>query len=814
MDLTIPKPAEIASGESFAILFDHYDQEDERRRESLLSLGNGVLHCRASAPEEPAGSCHYPGLYRAGCYARLTGRVESEDVSTDSLANLPSWLSLAVRFDGESETLSFDRVEILRYRQRLDFREAVLTRDVEFRDAQGRRTLFREERFLSMAAPHLGALRTRLTPLDWSGTVEIRSGIDAAVSNALAVEEGGYRPEALAETHLEAAPNASGLLARTRTLGTDVAIAVAARTRLSVEGRPSIEAGAASIAQVWRLPLEAGETLTVEKVGAVRTARDHAIGEPAEAALADLDRAETYEALRDEHGRVVDQLWTRCRIEAENENLARALGLHAFHLLQTASPHAPASDAGLPSRGWQEAYHGQIFWDETLSLPFLSLHLPEVVRSALLYRHRRLDAARARARSFGLDGALYPWRSGTSGEEETPEFQENPRTGAWKRDETHRQFHVSAAIAHNVWQYFLATRDVDFMAGYGAEMMIEVARMWASLAKPHPDRPGRLTIRGVVGPNEFHTRRPGAAEPGLNDNTYTNVMAAWTLLRAGAVLGSLPTCYRRSVEARLALSADEPERWADVAGRLHLPLDTDGLFLPHDDFDALEPFDLPAYERGHPGERIDWSLEAEGGSAEAAQVLKQAEFAMLAYLLDPAELLALLARLGAPSDRDTIRRTIETDLARTSHDSSLSDLVYAGALARLSPEHAWTIFRDAVHPDEKSGHSGTEKGVHLGAMAATLDIVQRIYLGIRPSEDALLVDPAPPRQVGRLDLHLLFRSQSVTVELADGVISLTADAANHEAVPLLLLGVPHSLVPGLEVTAELPYDTAFGGFRS
>ncbi|MDH2328142.1 hypothetical protein QCN27_14825 [Cereibacter sp. SYSU M97828] len=755
--------------------FDHYDPEDELRRESLLSIGNGFLHMRASAPEERAGPCHRPGLYRAGCYARLTGTVEGVDVATDSLANLPNWLDLSFRLG--DEWLSFDRVRIVSYRQQLDLRTAILTREVTFRDGAGRLSEFNEERFVSMATARLGALRTRLRAIDWSGRVVVRSGIDGGIGNVIA-DEGGYDPQAL--RHLAAG--------HARTIGTDVEIAVAARTTLRVDE---------SRVEGPEVDLPQGATLCIEKVGITCTSRDHAIGDPGETAAAAAAEARCHDALREDHIRAWAQLRGRCRLEVDGAELSRALALHSFHLLQTASPHAALSDAGLPSRGWQEAYHGHIFWDDMLSLSFLSLHLPDVVRSALLYRHRRLDAARRRARDAGLEGALFPWRSGTVGFEETPEFQKNPKSGRWMRDDTRYQFHVGSAIAHNVWRYFLATGDFDFMASYGAELMVEIARMWASLAKPHPGIEGRFTLRGVVGPDEFHTRYPGAEAPGLDDETYTNVMAAWVLIHAAKALDRLPACHRDAVTARLAVGADEARHWAHIAAHLHLVRDDQGRFLPFDRYDTLRPFDMEAHERDHPGERLDWFIEAQGGDINALQAQKQATFAMLGHLFTPDELSALLARMGHPAPPEIICRTIEADLARTSHDSSLSDLIYAGALARLAPEKAWRIFRGALHPDDaETGHSGTEKGIHLGAMAASIDIVQRIHLGLRPAEEALIVDPAPQGHIARIAAHVLFRSNSVAVTLDRGRIAIHADGGNHGPVPLLVRGIPHDLPPG------------------
>ena len=126
---------------------------------------------------------------------------------------------------------------------------------------------------------------------------------------------------------------------------------------------------------------------------------------------------------------------------------------------------------------------------------------------------------------------MYPWQSGSDGREESQRLHLNPRSGRWLPDESHRQRHVNAAVAWNVWQYFQATGDLAFLAGYGAEMLVEIARFWASLAS-YDRGPDRYQILGVMGPDEYHDGYPDRAEPGLDNNAYTNVMAAWVLCRA------------------------------------------------------------------------------------------------------------------------------------------------------------------------------------------------------------------------------------------------------------------------------------------
>ena len=146
---------------------------------------------------------------------------------------------------------------------------------------------------------------------------------------------------------------------------------------------------------------------------------------------------------------------------------------------------------------------------------------------------------------------MFPWQSGSDGSEETQVVHLNPLSGQWEPDLSHRQRHVNAAIFYNVWHYYEVTEDLDFLREYGAEMMLEIARFWSSIAHFNAER-DRYEIHGVMGPDEFHEKYPGATESGLSNNAYTNVMVAWICEPAQACSG----CSPRAGATRCAPSSD------------------------------------------------------------------------------------------------------------------------------------------------------------------------------------------------------------------------------------------------------------------
>ena len=174
---------------------------------------------------------------------------------------------------------------------------------------------------------------------------------------------------------------------------------------------------------------------------------------------------------------------------------------------------------------------------------------------------------------------MFPWQSGSDGQEETDALNLNPRSQRWVPDNSYLQRHVGSAIAYNVWQYFQVTHDIEFLQFYGAELILEIARFWSSMAIFNDER-GRYEIRGVMGPDEFHEGYPDAATPGLNNNAYTNVMAVWVLCRAMEVLDLLSDMRRGELTTRLGISSEEIARWDDISRRMYVPFHDDGDHQP------------------------------------------------------------------------------------------------------------------------------------------------------------------------------------------------------------------------------------------
>ncbi len=553
---------------AWSLVYESYVPEQEGLRESLCALGNGYFVSRGAAPDAPADGTHYPGTYLAGGYDRLTTEIAGHRIENEDLVNLPNWLSLTIRID-DGPWLHPADVTYRDYRQELDLRAGVLIRTLRFEDAKGRVTRWAERRLVSMAAPHIAALSLSITPENWRGRLGLRSAIDGSVING-----GVARYRQLSSRHLEtigtSSPEPGLVCLRSRMVQSRCETAFAARTRIASDG-----GGAPAAWQVVDLPdqaavetaieADAGRRYDVEKVVALHTSRDKAISEPGLDAIDAARRAPGFEALLAAHRLAWRHLWDECGVEIDTNAQGQTqmkLRLHIFHLLQTVSPNSVDLDIGVPPRGWHgEAYRGHIMWDELFIFPFLDLRIPVLARALLMYRYRRLPEARRLAREAGFRGAMYPWQSGSNGREESQKIHLNPMSGNWIADNSYRQRHISAAIAYNVWKYYQVTGDREFLCCYGAELLIETTRFWASIAR-YNDAIDRYEIHGVMGPDEFHTAYPGvdaSTHGGLNNNAYTNVMVSWSIAAHARRPLILPPARRLQLLAVLGIEERELE---------------------------------------------------------------------------------------------------------------------------------------------------------------------------------------------------------------------------------------------------------------
>ncbi|HEV2060056.1 MAG TPA: glycosyl hydrolase family 65 protein [Solirubrobacteraceae bacterium] len=771
-----------------ALRYDGFDPDDEGLREALTSTGNGYFCTRGTAEWEDTDDVHYAGTYAHGLYNRETTIMGGRPVLNEDLVNLPNWLVLKLRVDGE-DAIRFGNVELLDYRHEYDIGTAMVVRALRFRDRGGREMTLRSRRFMSMAHSHQAAIEWTLTAENWSGCVEVVTALDGRVTNG-----GVARYGDLEGRHLNAvSPRTFGpevIALHVETRQSNIYVAQAARTRVfrndeQLDVKRELFQAEDYIQHVLSFDVQQGEPVRIEKLVSLYTSRDRAIYEPLTNAGKSVGRYPDFAEALERHTRAWDELWRSSDVVLPgDERVQHLLRLHISHILQVCSLHTTNHDAGVPARGLNgEAYRGHVFWDELYVFRYLTLRLPETTRELIMYRYRRLGEARAAAREAGYQGAMFPWQSGSDGSEETQVVHLNPLSGQWDPDLSHRQRHVNAAIFYNVWHYHQATNDLDFLRDHGAEIMLEIARFWSSIAHFNPER-DRYEIHGVMGPDEFHEKYPGASESGLRNNAYTNVMVAWICEQAQVVLGLLTERRRDTLRAKLGLTDDEIEIWQEMSRKMYVPFHGDGIISQFEGYDDLEELDWDAYREAHSNiQRLDRILRAEGDEADRYKLAKQADTVLLFFLFSPEEISRLFDRLGYDWGPDSARRNIDYYDERTSHGSTLSYIAHAGVLAPIDPELSWERFLVALESDVGDVQGGTTKeGIHLGVMAGTIDLVQRAYTGAEIRDGVLFFAPTLTDRLNGLSFPMQVHGTPIRVTIRDGELTVVITGGFSRAI--------------------------------
>ncbi|AWK71777.1 trehalose-phosphatase [Rhodococcus oxybenzonivorans] len=806
-DLLARDPKTVSRADAWILFFDGYDPTAEKLREALCTVGNGYFATRGCAPESGAGAVHYPGTYLAGVYNRLSDERSGMTIVNESLVNAPNWLATTFRIDG-APWFDIDAAELLDYRQYLNVRRAVLTRRWRYRDEAGRTTSVVQRRFVAMHLPHVCALQTTIVADDWSGQLEIRSVLDGSVGNTL-VER--YRE--LASDHLTPLRATEltddSVLLSMHTGQSGIPVAMAARNQLwrnteRADCRYQLFADDRHIGHDIAVEMAPGESVTLEKMVTVFTGRDHAVSHPADEAARPLAELGRFDEVLDGHVLAWEHLWDRVGIELQGyEDASRIVHVHLLHLLQTVSRNTADLDVGVPARGLHgEAYRGHIFWDELFVFPVLNMRVPSLTRSLLRYRYRRLPEARRAARAAGYRGAMFPWQSGSDGREESQQLHLNPASGRWLPDPSWRQHHIGVAIAYNVWQYYQVTGDLEFLTECGAELLVEIARFFASLATYDRVR-GRYVISGVMGPDEFHSGYPGSPFGGIDNNAYTNVMAVWVILRTLEALDALASPDRVDLVENLAVDAQEMARWEDVSRRMFVPFH-DQVISQFEGYDNLAELDWDAYrERYGNIQRLDRILEAEDDDVNRYRASKQADVLMLFYLLSADELRDLFGGLGYHLEPEAIPRTVDYYLARTSHGSTLSAVVHSWVLARANRDNALEYFERVLASDIADIQGGTTaEGIHLAAMAGSVDLLQRCFTGLETRGDRLVFGPQWPEELGALEFPIVYRGLQLWLTVTGRKVQVSAAAGNQRPIEIVCRDQVATLEPGSIVTLD------------
>lgn len=751
--------------------YNDYDPKKEKSRESLLTVGNGYFGTRGALEETMASDTNYPGTYIAGLYNRLISKVADRDIENEDFVNIPNWQYLNFRINGD-DWFDVQKASVVSIKRKLDFRNGVLFKKLVVKDKVGRETEIESSKFASMANRHLAAIQYTIKPLNYSATIDIRSKLDGAIIN-----DGVARYRDLNQQHLNSVSQGNEddiNWLQVKTTQSKIEIAEASRHTFYKNGdiekvTPHVQFTEGVVESGFSAALNANETVTIEKIVAISTSKNDDVKEPLEFSKHLVETADSFKSVLEESEKAWKKIWDRIDIQIEGDPKSQMLmRLHLYHLMVAASPNNKNIDAGIAARGLHgEAYRGHIFWDELYIMPVYDLFFPEVAKSILNYRYRRIGKAREYAKEHGYEGAMFPWQSGSDGSEETQTIHLNPNSGKWGDDYSSLQRHISIAIAYNTWYYFQVTNDIDFMEEGGAEMFFEICRFWASKSVLDTTN-GYYSISKVMGPDEFHEEHKASSGGGVKDNAYTNIMVAWLFVKALEIHDKLSEKSRLELGSKINLKLNEIEEWRNISEKLNIPLSDEGIIEQFEGYFDLKELDWDAYRKTYKNiYRLDRILKAEGKSPDDYKLAKQADTLMTFYNIDEEDVRQVLENSGRKIPSDYLKKNYEYYLARTSHGSTLSRVVHA-YLANLfgNKEEGNKLYFEALQSDFTDIQGGTTaEGIHAGVMGGTVLMAITTFAGINLKKKYLEINPSLPAEWDSLKFNFSFKNNKYYIEL-------------------------------------------------
>lgn len=744
-----------ANTSDWTVVETQFNHKQLHHQETVFTLGNGYLGTRGTFEE--AYPNDQPATFIHGVY---------DDVAVvhTELINCPNWLPLTIWLDGERFRL--DQGEVLDYERRLDLNQGLLKRRVCWQSPKGQIVNLQFERFASLADRHVLAIRCLVTPVNFSGLVEVQAGINGYADNQ-GIMHWNWLDQGIHN-------NSAWLLIRSR--HTNIELGMATHLSVSCDNTLLRSVGCQGYPTVTTcFQAQPGKTVTIEKIVTVFTSRD--CKNPAQTAqekLKDLfygweSGNSCYDMLRRLHIQTWAREWQTCDVVIEGDSKAQlAVRYNLFQILAV----APRNDdkVSIPAKTLSGfAYRGHVFWDtEIFVVPFLIFTKPELARNLLTYRYHTLAGARKKAKDAGFAGAMYAWESAATGEEVTPRWVPTPSgelIRIWCGD---RELHINSDVAYAVWQYWQATEDDDWMCDYGAEIILDTANFWASCVEWNSDR-NCYELKNVIGPDENHEL--------VDNSAFTNSMVQWHLQTAISVLSWLRKEYpdwSKELEQQLNITSTQLANWADIIDKILILHDKEtGLIEEFEGFYNREDINLADYE---PRTRsMQAILGIEG--ANQKQVLKQADVLMLMYLLRD------------KYDRQTLQKNWDYYEPRTDHTygSSLGPAIHAILAADLDKlDEAYRHFMRSALVDLEDVRGNANEGIHAASAGGVWQATIFGFAGVKFTSNGPVSTPKLPAGWQRLKFRLQWRDRLYEFDIKpttikgvifdlDGVITDTAE---------------------------------------
>ncbi|WP_423147741.1 glycoside hydrolase family 65 protein [Rubrolithibacter danxiaensis] len=723
------------------IIEEGFDPHQNKISESIFSLGNGRMGQRANFEESYSGES-LQGNYIAGVYYPDKTRVgwwkNGYPEYFAKVLNAANWIGIDVKI-GE-EKLDLNHCKVSGFKRVLNMKEGYLERSFIAELPSGKQIKVNAVRFCSIVDDEAGAIKYAVTSLNFDDAVTITAYIDGDVKN----QDSNYDEKFWDGVYREVNNREAYLTLRTKK--TEFEVCSGMLYSVSLNGG-QIAVGSKEISRdkfvgsTFSVPLKAGQELTVYKFAANLSSENY----PKETLLSNCKNQihkladKGFDKMKQEQATTWAEKWIESDIAIEGDPAAQqAIRFNIFQLNQTYTGEDSRLNIG-PKGFTGEKYGGSTYWDtEAYCVPFyLATASPEVTKNLLIYRYKQLQKAIENAQKLGFKNgaALYPMVT-INGEECHNEWEI-----------TFEEIHRNGAIAFAIYNYIRYTGNQDYLADYGLEVLVGIARFWSQRVNWSKEK-NQYVILGVTGPNEY--------ENNVNNNWYTNRIACWSLQYALEALEYVKqTSQDKYNSLLLKLNFNEREETANsqhIIENMYYPEDKNlGIFLQQDGYLDKEQIlvkDLDLKERPL---NQKWSWDRILRSC----YIKQADVLQGLYFLEDRY------------DEETIRRNFDFYEPRTVHESSLSPCVHAILAAKLGDEQrAYDFYLRTARLDLDDYNNDTEDGLHITSMAGTWMSVVEGFAGMRVRNGVLCFNPFLPGRWKTFSFNIRFRNALLTVKIS------------------------------------------------
>lgn len=754
--------------DEWRIIQEGFDSRLNKLAESIFSIGNGCMGQRANFEEAYSGES-LSGSYIGGVYYTDKTRVgwwkNGYPEVAAKVPNATNWIGIDVKIG--DETLDLHHCRVTDFRRVLNMKEGYLERSFTATLQSGRMIKVKSTRFCSLVDDKAGAIRYAVTPLNFDDSILFTPYIDGDVVNQDANDELRFWEE----TARADEENGAYISLQTRKTGFEVCTGMHWQVALNGKVLPVRAATREKekfIGKSIAVSVRTGEEIVLYKYAVNITAAGINGERLLEIARKELARvsAKGFDKMLQEQAYAWNVKWKESDIKITGDVEAQqGIRFNIFQLYQTYNGRYPHLNIG-PKGFTGEKYGGATHWDtEAYCIPFyLATAAPDVARNLLLYRYHQLGKAIDNARTLGFNNgaALYPMVT-MNGEECHNEWEI-----------TFEEIHRNAAVAFAIYNYVRYTGDESYLADYGLEVLIAIARFWSQRVNRSPAR-NQFVMLGVTGPNEY--------ENNVNNNWYTNTMAVWCLRYAMEVIEKVkrqrPSAYHTLVEKIAFAEAVEIAAWQHIADNMYFPEEKElGVFLQQDgymDKEQLLVNDIPKDELPL---NQHWSWDRILRSC----FIKQADVLQGIYFLD--ERYAL----------DTIQRNFDFYEPRTVHESSLSPCIHAILAAKLGrEEQAYRFYLRTSRLDLDNYNNDTEDGLHITSMAGSWMSIVEGFAGMRIRDNALHFSPFLPAGWQSFSFNIRFRGTVLNVCVMEKGVQLTNLGATE--VTVYVKGISNCMGP-------------------